>query len=78
MRMQLIATMRSDYARRYAADRSLLDAPALLRGLASAELVGAPGYSMRISIDQRDWPALEQRLTGNFIVQPDHILQTFR
>ena len=77
MRTQLIATMRNGYARRYAADRTALDAVALLKGIGSAELIGAPGYSMRISVEQADLPALRKRLLADFTLQDDYVLHTF-
>lgn len=76
-RTQVIVTMRSGFAERYAAQRSLLDANALLSGIRSAELIGDPGYSMRISVAQREFAKLAQRLESDFVVEPDHVLETF-
>lgn len=77
MRTQAIITMRPEYARRYARDRSTLDVDVLLGGIPSAELIGEPGYSMRVSVHKRELQGLQSRLTSDFVVEPDHALRTF-
>lgn len=77
MRTQLIATMRKEFARRYSADESLLDTRALLRGFSSARLIGSPGFSMRISVEEQEAGALKKALSANFILGNDYTLQTF-
>ena len=78
MRAQVIATMRKGFARRYAVDHSVFDAGSLLKGFVDAEVIGAPGFSTRISLAKKDVQALRQRLYTDFIVEPDHVLSTFQ
>jgi len=69
MRTRVVATMRNAYARRYAVERSLLDAQLLLQGISSARLISAPGYSMCISVEEREATALAHRLEPDFVVE---------
>lgn len=73
MRTRLIVTMRNAFARRYVAHHSLLKPEILLDGLLSARLIGAPGYCMRISVEQSEEVALRSRLDRDFVIQRDYI-----
>jgi hypothetical protein len=75
MTAQLIITMRGPFARRFAEDRSILNMSALLRSLASVRLIGSPGFSMRVSVDEAEVPALQKILATNFIVEPDYAMK---
>lgn len=70
MRTHVIVSMRSAFARRYAIERSLLDVSMLLSGIETARLIGSPGYSMRISVEEREAYALTCRLEPNFVIEP--------
>lgn len=74
---QLIITMRGGLARRFARDRSLLDVASLLGPIGSARLIGAPGFSMRVAVDADEEPTLRQRLGPDFIVDHDHVMESF-
>jgi hypothetical protein len=77
MLKQFLLTMRSEFASRYRDDERELDGAQLLRGFRSARLIGAPGYSMRVVVEQDEVRALKKALSGRFIIEPDHVLHTF-
>jgi len=77
MLKQLLLTMRSDFAARYRRDASVFDHDDLLSGFTTARLIGAPGYSMRVSVDQNELRDLKRALQDRFVVEPDHVLRTF-
>lgn len=78
MTSQLIITMRSELARRFAQDRSVLDVSSLLEAFGSARLIGAPGFSMRVSVDDREAKALESALDDSFVVESDYAMSSFQ
>jgi hypothetical protein len=69
MSKRLFVAMHDSFARRYAGCRSLLNTGDLLGGIGSAKLIGAPGYSMEIAVDDHDEAALRVRLAPNFIIE---------
>lgn len=77
MSAQLIITMRASFAKAFAKDRSLFDISEVLNRLGTARLVGAPGYSMRVVIDEAEVPALREVLGAEFVVEPDYVMDTF-
>jgi len=74
---QLIITMRAEFARKFARNKSLFDISALLDRLDTARLVGAPGYSMRVILDEDEVPVLAKALGPNFVIEQDYALDTF-
>lgn len=77
MSAQLIITMRAEFAKQVARNRRLFDISALLERLDTARLVGAPGFSMRVILDEDEVPALREALGSNFVVEQDYALDTF-
>jgi len=68
MRTRLIVTMRHAFARKYATQHSLFNPDVLFRGLVTARLIDAPGYSMRISVEQNEEDLLCHRLERDFVI----------
>lgn len=68
MRTRLIVTMRHAFARRYATQHSLFKPDVLFRGLLTARLIDAPGYSMRILVEQTEEDILCHRLEHDFVI----------
>ncbi|PSJ42222.1 hypothetical protein C7I55_08295 [Sphingomonas deserti] len=54
-----------------------LDGDSLLGRFSTAELIGEPGYSMRVVVNRTEFAELCRALSANFVVEPDHTLQTF-
>ena len=77
MSIQLLVTMRQDLARRFSRDRSVLDVASITDAARSARLIGAPGYAMRVSVDETEEGQLRGALEGRFLVEPDYALETF-
>jgi hypothetical protein len=74
---QLLITMNGKLAREFARDKTMLDIASLFSALRTVRLIGSPGYSMRVSIDDGEVPALRQALGPNFVVEADYALETF-
>lgn len=72
---QVLITMRRQFARRFAKDRSLLDVASLFAPFESVELLGQPGYSMRVWVKDTEIADLERALRDDFIVESDYVLQ---
>lgn len=77
MLKQLLLTMRSDFADQYRRDAGVLGGRDFLQGFRSAQLIGDPGYSMRVSVQHSEARALTRALEDRFVVEPDHVLHTF-
>jgi hypothetical protein len=74
---QLLMTMRAEFAKQYAKDRSVLDMSALLEGLDNARVIGKAGYSTRIVVEDSDVDALKAKLESSFIIEPDYTMHGF-
>jgi hypothetical protein len=77
MSIQLLITMRQDLAKRFAKDRSAFDVDSITGVARSARLIGPPGYSMRVSVDETEVGQLRGALEALFRVEPDYVLETF-
>jgi hypothetical protein len=77
MSAQLIITMRADFAKQVAQKKRSFDILTLLKRLDTARLIGAPGYSMRVVLDENEVPTLCEALGPDFVVEQDYALQTF-
>ena len=69
--------MTPQLAENVASGRSRMDVSTLLKRVRSCRLIGEPGYSMRISIDEEEIPALRRALGDNFSVEVDYALDSF-
>ena len=77
MTAQLLLTMTSDFAAQVSRSRKRVNGQALLKGLRTAKLIGPPGFSMRVSVDESELPALRKQLGSKFVIEPDYVLETF-
>jgi hypothetical protein len=77
MTVQLLITMRRDFARLFARDRSLLDVASITDAASSARLISAPGFSMRIAVDESEVVDVRRALGSNFVLEPDYVMETF-
>lgn len=75
--MQLLITMTPNRAEQFSRDRSRLDVDSLFGALSSCRLIGRPGYSMRVAIDEAEIQALREVLGPDFIVEHDYALDSF-
>lgn len=70
----LTIAMHDRFARRYVSHRSLLNTRTLLAGIGSARLIGAPGFSMKIAVDDQEVDLLTSRLERDFIIEKVEIV----
>ena len=77
MSVQLLVTMRGEFARRYLATGTAIALRDLAPRVSTARMIGDPGYSMRIRVDEKEEALLREALDANFLVEPDYSMQTF-
>lgn len=75
MSIQLLITMRAEFAEQYAKDRSSFDPSTITNAASSVRLIGPLGYSMRVSIAEAEEDKFRVALEGMFIVEPDYALR---
>jgi hypothetical protein len=72
---QLIITMREDLAERFAKDRKGFDFASIFAPFQSLKLIGRPGYSTRVRLDEAEVPKIKAALARQFIVEDDFVMQ---
>jgi hypothetical protein len=75
---QLIITMRKELAERFAKDRKGFDFASIFAPFETLKLIGRPGYSTRVRLDDVEVPKMKTLLAPQFIVEDDFVMQVLQ